>query len=400
VLQGDAKLLSLADQCVKCGLCLPHCPTYRIGQEEGDSPRGRIALIEGWVRGDLATTPRLDAHLDQCLGCRACELACPSLVAFGRLMDTARARRVASLPRWRRWLRRARLKTLGSQRLLARGAVLATRYRHSRVGQRLEALGAHRVPGLGPIARLALTLTPPPAAPRADSHENAVNLFVGCTGAVTPGCGSAAAIRVLGALGISAHMPATPVCCGALYRHQGFPADAQREAERLVATLGDRPVVGLASACVAEWRGQGMRGEILELCAFLDQLAWPEHLRLAPIPQRVIVHEPCTHRLLPDGNRAVHRLLQRLPEIELGALPGDHCCGAAGTYMLDQPALAQALLRDKLESLRRLAPAILVTTNPGCSLHIAAGIREAGLPIEVCHPVALIDRQLYRDAVP
>lgn len=294
---------------------------------------------------------------------------------------------------------RARLKAIGSQRLLGWGAALAARLRRNGLGGLLQAPGVRHRSSLAPIARLALALNPPRAAPRGESNAADVDLFIGCAGAVAPGNGSVqAAIRVLAALGVRARLPPSRLCCGALYRHKGFPADAQREAQRLVAALGDGLLLGLASACVAELRGQGIRPDITELCAFLDRLAWPARVRLAALPHRVLIHQPCTHRLLPQGNRAVHRLLQRIPEIELGELPGNHsCCGAAGTYMLDQPVLSQTLLRDKLESLRRLAPAILVTTNPGCSLHLAAGIREAGLAIEVCHPVELIDRQLSHE---
>ena len=96
------QLLTLADQCVKCGLCLPHCPTFMLLGNEADSPRGRIALIQGWASGGLAMSPALARHLDGCLGCRACEAACPSLVAYGRLIDGAKAARLDAKPAWRR----------------------------------------------------------------------------------------------------------------------------------------------------------------------------------------------------------------------------------------------------------------------------------------------------------
>ncbi len=83
--------LADADKCVKCALCLPHCPTYRQSLDEGESPRGRIALMQGLATGALEITPALSGHLDRCLACRACEAVCPAEVPYGKLIDAARA---------------------------------------------------------------------------------------------------------------------------------------------------------------------------------------------------------------------------------------------------------------------------------------------------------------------
>src|SRR5690242_4556195 len=82
--------LSVADQCVKCGMCLPHCPTYRVTLDEAESPRGRLALMQGMASGLLVPDAKVEAHLDGCLTCRACEVVCPALVPYGRLIDSAR----------------------------------------------------------------------------------------------------------------------------------------------------------------------------------------------------------------------------------------------------------------------------------------------------------------------
>ena len=144
-----------ANACVKCGLCLPHCPTYGKLADEGDSPRGRIALIQGWASGRLALTPKLTGHLDLCLTCRACERACPSLVAFGRVMDGAKAARVETLPPWRRAARLARLRLLARPRLTQTLARLARWHQRLGLARLSERLGAIRVPVLGPLLRLA-----------------------------------------------------------------------------------------------------------------------------------------------------------------------------------------------------------------------------------------------------
>jgi glycolate oxidase iron-sulfur subunit len=117
-------------------------------------------------------------------------------------------------------------------------------------------------------------------------------------------------------------------------------------------------------------------------------------LSLRPLPCKALVHEPCSHRNLLKDTGAIYRVLGLIPELDVRPLPGNAtCCGAAGTYLLDQPAMAGALLGGKLAALAEQVPDFLLTTNPGCALHLAAGIRETGLAIEVCHPVELIERQ-------
>ncbi|MGE5152479.1 MAG: (Fe-S)-binding protein [Bdellovibrio bacteriovorus] len=389
---SPAELLELADQCVKCGLCLPHCPTYGKLANEGDSPRGRIALIQGWAMGRLALSPRLTGHLDRCLTCRACELACPSLVSFGRLMDGFKAARVRRLPRWRRSVRLARLEALSRPAVTLRLARAARWYRDSWLARWVEAVGAERRPGIGTLARLAGAIPKSTKALDPSSPESPdLELFVGCTGQLAQGSAMLAARALCEGLGLRVRIAAEPGCCGALFRHNGFPEEAQ--ARRAAWTQGPRdiPLVGLASACVGELREGAEGRQILELCDFLDRMTPLDQLPLAPLPGKVLVHEPCSQRNLLKDTGAVYRLLGLIPGLEVRPLPGNAlCCGAAGTYMLDQPAMADSLLSDKVAALSGQPPRYLVTTNPGCALHLAAGIRAAGLAIEVCHPVELI----------
>jgi glycolate oxidase iron-sulfur subunit len=389
---SPAQLLELADQCVKCGLCLPHCPTYGKLANEGDSPRGRIALIQGWAMGRLALTPNLEGHLDRCLTCRACEVACPSLVSFGRLMDGFKAARVDLLPRWRRSGRLARLRALSNPALNLLLARVARWYQGSRLRRWVEATGIQRRPAIGTLTRLAGVVPQTARAVNPSSPESPdLELFVGCMGGLAQGTAVVAARALCEGLGLRVRIAAEPGCCGALFRHNGFPAEA--DARRAVWTRGPRelPLVGLASACVAELR-EGVEGRpVLELCDFLDRLAHLDRLSLAPLPGRVLVHEPCSHRNLLKDTGAAYRLLGLIPQLDVQPLPGNAvCCGAAGTYLLDQAAMAESLLADKVAALAGQPPRYLVTTNPGCALHLAAGIRAAGLDIEVCHPVELL----------
>ncbi|MBK5962560.1 hypothetical protein CCR95_00140 [Thiocystis minor] len=393
---SSQELLRLADQCVKCGLCLPSCPTYGVARNEADSPRGRISLIQGWLTGDLELTDTLAGHLDGCLTCRACETVCPSLVAYGRLADGAKALRVEALPAWRRMLRRGWLAGLSDARIAGALGRLARIYRRSGLARVAEIAALARFRRLRPSHRLAtaMGLTARRIRPL-DPPAAELDLFVGCMGSSAQGTAIAAAIKVCERLGLRVRIPSETACCGALLRHNGYPAEADARRANSARIHAGRVLVGLASACIAELREEPTLHDTRELCEFLDRATWPVTLALHPLPRRVLVHEPCSHRNLLGGNAAVYRLLARIPALEMAPLPGnDRCCGAAGTYLLQQPVMADALLREKLAPLSDLQPAVIVTTNPGCALHLAAGIREAGLSIEVCHPVELLARQM------
>lgn len=400
---NDRELLRLADQCVKCGLCLPHCPTFRLQHNEADSPRGRVALIQGLITGQLSDNARLGTHLDGCLECRACEVACPSLVQFGALMDAARAARVAKLPWWRRWWRRLRLDLLSGTRLLALLGLLAGAYRRFGLAALVHRAGLLRWPRLRVLHGLALRLRRPvpPRALRmataaADADPDAgpppVALFRGCVARALEPDVAQSALRVLHRLGIQVQVPDGQGCCGAMHRHNGFPERADGLLARNRAAFGDAAVIGGASACVAELRPALAASE---LCRAVLERPWPAGLELASLHGTVAVHEPCSHRNQLRDTAAVYELLRRIPGLRVVALPGNEsCCGAAGTYLLDQPQTALALAADKVAALSRLAPRWLVTTNTGCAAHLAAAARDAGLELEVLHPVVLLARSL------
>lgn len=395
-----AQIATAADQCVRCGLCLPHCPTYRLRGDEGESPRGRIALIQGWAEGNLTDSPRLRAHLESCLECRACEPVCPSLVTVGGLMDDARALRRASARPWTSRLQRLWLDALASPLGVRTASLCARAYRNSGAAHLLGRSRLMRWPRLRAGHRIAVQLQRPVRPTRGPhaSGGKGIDLFIGCVARSAEPSATAAARQALERLGWAVHIPAGQVCCGAMHRHNGFPDKADRLLAENARTLGGRTVVGLSSACVAELRNHPALTRSQEICRFLADQPWPSAVEPRPLHQRVAVHEPCSQRNLLRDPSAAYDLLRRIPGVEPVPLADNaFCCGAAGTYLLTQPAASQWLLAPKLQALAQMGVGLLVTTNTGCALHLAAGVREAGIAIEVLHPIELLARQLRTD---
>jgi len=403
---GD--LLRLADQCVKCGYCLPHCPTFRLRHDEGESPRGRIALIQGWLSGQLVADrshqdagglpgARVDAHLGNCLECRACEPACPSLVQFGTIMDGARALREARRPAWQRRLRRARLDLLADPRRLPLLVLAARLFRASGLAAlvrvRDRSRRGARWPRLAALGRLAPALARPRSVTGSDPRAEPA-LFLGCLSRSLEQPVIAATVGVLERLRIPLAVPDGQVCCGAMHRHNGYPAVADARRGTNARRFAGRTLIGFASACVGEL-AEDPEIAAVELCRFLLDPDWPADARLTPYAGTIAVHEPCSHRNVLRDTQAVYRLLERIPQARVVPLPGnDACCGAAGTYVIDHPVTAAELAVPKVDALRQLSPDVLVTTNTGCALHLRARARDAGLAVEVLHPIELLARQL------
>ena len=386
------QLLQESDLCVKCGLCLPYCPTYRIAQDEGDSPRGRIALMQAVASGQLEGTPQLHAHLNRCVGCRACERVCPSAVKYGKLIDGIRAISHQQGGSTGRWVKKTALKLASRPLLLSLGAAVVQRLprRHLQKlgGQNLKRIIGFSLDVSHPIKWRA---TYPPTHKRVGQ----VGLFLGCISRFSDQAALLSAIQVLNHLGWEVVIPPKQTCCGALHQHAGNPATAQKLKAENQAAFGDQPleaILTIASGCgthIKEYAN--LSTPTRDISDFLNQQPWPEQVTLKPLSQPVVVHDACSLRTAGS----VYQLLNRIPEIELISLAENtFCCGAGGINLVTEPQMADALLVPKLESLQASKATILLTSNTSCALHFVAGIRKAGLNVEVLHPVQLLERQL------
>jgi glycolate oxidase iron-sulfur subunit len=400
--------LKAADLCVKCGLCLPHCPTYGEQQHEGDSPRGRITLMQGLASGLIGHSAALEQHLDGCLGCRACESVCPAKVPYGELIDAGRtllAQRQPSRTRLTR-LMGGLLSRRGWRRALRRALWLYQRSGIQGLLRRTQGLGHGRMARLESLlpARIAL---PEIRTAGAQVDAEVVQLFSGCVSDIADQAALNATRLLLARIGLQVEEPTAQTCCGALYQHDGLPQKArQLSARNVQAFAGEVPIVFAASGCGASLRdyarlhpaangsGRDFVGRLQDIHQLL-QRQWPTTLQLQPLAAKVLVHLPCTQRNVVGGSEHILALLRRIPQLRVEVMPdATGCCGAAGSYFLTQPQMADQLLRTKLDAASEQAPDFIVSSNIGCALHLAGGLRRRGLRVPVLHPVQLLAQQL------
>jgi glycolate oxidase iron-sulfur subunit len=378
------------NDCVACGLCLPHCPTYRLTGEESASPRGRIAAMRAIEDGIAAPDRSFEGFMDLCLVCRACEDVCPSHVGFGRMMEAAREQieplrtRRTRLVRW-----------LGFHWMLPHPAAI-------RAAAALQPLarpflsGSTRqlVPRQGhPFARLPRLTEPPTGI----DVRGTVALLSGCVQDRWFHRVNLATIRVLARNGWRVVVPKGQACCGALAAHNGRLAVARRLARRARHTFKDADVVIVnAAGCAAHMSNfgelePGSELPVREVTSFLfaEGLVAPS----PPLEATVAYHDAC-HALralkIHDEPRA---LLSAIPGLSVVDVPnGDRCCGAAGIYNVTQPEPAAALGAEKAEAIASTGATIIASANPGCSTQLSTHLRAIGSSIEVVHPIELLDR--------
>jgi glycolate oxidase iron-sulfur subunit len=378
------------NDCVACGLCLPHCPTYRLTGEESASPRGRIAAMRSVQDGIASLDATFEGFMDLCLVCRACEDVCPSHVPFGRMMEAAREQveplrtRRARFARWLgfHWL-------LPHPTLIRAAAILqpVARPFMSRSTRRLVPRSGH------PFARLP-QLTEPPAGVEV---RGTVAVLSGCVQDRWFHRVNEATIRVLARNGWRVVVPKGQACCGALAAHNGRLAVARRLARRARHSFAGADVVIVnAAGCAAHMASfdelvPGTALPAREVTSFLhaEGIVAPA----GRVDATVAYHDAC-HALralkIHDEPRA---LLSAIPGVTLVEVPnGDRCCGAAGIYNVTQPEAAGALGREKAEAVASTGATIVASANPGCSMQLAAQLGAIGSPVEVVHPVELLDR--------
>jgi glycolate oxidase iron-sulfur subunit len=392
--------------CVHCGFCLQACPTYLALGDENDSPRGRIYLMRALMEGDLALDDAsVHTHIDRCLGCRACETACPSGVPYGALLEATRA----TIGEVKRPPLRARLiLALFARRGLMRIAVAGARMLRSTHIPRLLA----RMPGdLGfAFAMLASSESPLPRTAHRATGDGSRGTFALLRGCVMEGLFTAAnraTERTLVANDYTAVTAPDQQCCGALHAHAGDLDTARSLARRNIAAFersGAEYVVTNAAGCGAllkeydhllstdsAWAARAVDfsarvHDVSELLAAAGPRVG------APLAYRVTYDAPCHLQHAQRVSAAPLQVLDAIPGLERVALvDSDQCCGSAGIYNLLEPALSAAVLAPKIGHIELTGASLVASGNPGCLMQIGAGMRRAGLSARTVHPVELLD---------
>ncbi|MFN3730018.1 MAG: (Fe-S)-binding protein [Fimbriimonadaceae bacterium] len=391
---SDAAISDVAAHCIRCGFCIESCPTFVLTGDESQSPRGRIYLSRRAAEGDLDWQDAAPA-LDTCLGCRACEPACPSGVAYGSLLEMARERVVAQRP--------------------DRGTSLLLWSLTEPKGLAITKLATRFIGGQKPPAIMAKRLSdqPPQAVlPRQDHRKwggevapgpDPVFIVQGCVMDAFFSTEQEATRRLLRRVNFQAgNDQYLQGCCGALHAHAGHWEDAVRRARILaIQAKGNAPIVTNSAGCGSFLKEVGHRekdlasfsSRVRDISEVLAERGLPRLLEQSPGLDTVATYHPACH--LANAQRVIDpplALMDAVPGLRRVELPdAGTCCGSAGIYNLTQPTMARRLLDRKMGAVMQSHASVVVTGNPGCHAWIAQGARERGGQVRVEHTVTLLE---------
>jgi len=416
---------SVLQQCIHCGMCLPTCPTYDATKLERNSPRGRIALMRSIADGNMEVTNAFGEELAFCLGCLACETACPAGVRYAELFEAARAD----------------IERTGVLKSPARDLVRAVALRFVFTRPRLlrllgRVLHLYQAVGLQWLVRkLKLTAILPkrlrelePLTPRVKRHfsdaliarietpaikKYRVGMLTGCVQDLTYSDINRDTVDVLLANGCEVVTPRAQYCCGSIHGHNGELETSREMARRNIDSFHIDEldaIVTNAAGCGSHLKNYGhlLREDALYRARAVK---WSEKLMdihewlmeigakqpdCAPKPRTVTYHEACHLCHGQKITRQPRQILKLVPGLQLVELPeSTWCCGSAGVYNITQPEMSQKLLERKLSCLDKTKASVVATANPGCMVQLEAGIRASGRAVRVVHPISLL-AEAYR----
>ncbi len=355
----------LADRCVQCGLCLPHCPTYQLDRSEAESPRGRIAYMKALAAGQIMATDAGDRHLDHCLGCRRCESACPADVEYGDLLALAREQTYVRRPPLYKF------KLLAGA--LAKPGLLGVAGLFGRVSGRLPVLPNSAVRKESPLT----------------NHADKVAIFTGCIANAYEANTRASLQKILTELGISIKPANGQTCCGTASASLGDSQTARALAEKnRMAFDNGITVLSLATGCHEQLsRSLQNQNSVVDALDFVSRRSGL--LKFKATSKKIALHIPCSQSTVVKSDQAVRQLLAMIPGLEILELPDRGCCGAAGLHMLAEPERANRLRAPLIEKIHGAEVSELLSSNIGCRLHMANGLK-----IPVRHPIDFLAEHL------
>jgi len=413
---------SILQQCMHCGMCLPSCPTYDATKLERNSPRGRISLMRAIADGKMDATRTFGEEMYFCLGCLACETACPAGVEYGHLFEVARSEVEKSgalnNPR-RNAIRSALLKGLFTRprllRLVGRGLwfyqasgaqwIFRTLKLNALLPQKFQNLETQTPTAR---ARFSCDIIRPVETPAAPRHR--VGMLTGCVQDIVLSDVNRDTVDVLLSNGCEVHTPKVQVCCGSLHAHNGELETASDLARRLIDSFDLEnldAIITNAAGCGSHLKTYGrlLEGDaayskkaeqwsakLKDIHEFLSEIGIRQP-QTTGTPHRVTYHEACHLCHGQKITKQPREVLKSIPGLELVELPeSTWCCGSAGIYNITQPEMAADLQERKLKNILSTGVDTVSTANPGCHLQLVDGARRAGRTLEVAHPISLLAR--------
>ena len=411
---------SILQQCMHCGMCLPTCPTYDATKNEQHSPRGRISLMRAIADGQLKPTRAFGEEMSYCLGCLACETACPAGVDYTHLFETARAEgeRAGVLDHpIRRMVRGLTLNFLFTHPRCLRGVGrLLWLYQASGAQSLFRALGLVRLlPGrlrelesMTPkiLAKFSSQLIRPVETPKGKPRYR-VALLTGSIQDLAFSDINRDTADVLLANGCEVVTPPVQPCCGSLHAHNGDPETAAELARRMIDLFDPASfdaIISNAAGCGSHLKGYGrlLVGDpvyarraqewdrkVKDIHEWLVEIGF--RVPKGEIRERVTYHEACHLCHGQKITKPPREILRSIPGLELVELPeSTWCCGSAGVYNLTQPETAKALQKRKVGHILSTRAAVVATSNPGCHLQILNGLTRAGVRSKIIQPISLL----------
>lgn len=417
----DKPSQSVIDDCVHCGFCLSACPTYLETGNELDSPRGRIYLVKSVMEERIPLGKTVTDHIDKCLGCLACETACPSGVKYRQLVETTRSQIERNYPRTlgEKLYRAVIFRLFPYQRRLS--LVLPLLYLYNRTGVRklLDSTGIlkkisgtlHKLEQMIPDPDSVSIKRYPEVIPARKAAKYRVAFLTGCVQNVFFSKTNQASIEVLTKLGCEVVVPKHQQCCGALSVHSGRLEEGRKFARSTIDTFSSLKVdyfIINSAGCGSSIKEYGdlfahgdeyllkakqLSEKTRDIMEFIDQIGIDEDLK--ELNLKVTYQDACHVAHGQSIKQAPRNVLSKIPGLRLIEMnESDHCCGSAGIYNLVQPEMAEKILHRKISNVKQSSADILAVSNPGCLIQIQKGIKENGLNIQTVHPIELLNKTL------
>lgn len=394
--------------CMRCGICLSHCPTYQLNKDEQEGPRQRIRILNKLVLLKETVDEEAIMHLNNCLQCGACEAVCPSQMSYSELFD--KAQHELNNDKNKSVYAKLALSLIAEKKKLKLALPLIYFYQLGGIRWLTQKLGLLKLMKLDVADQM---LRPPALKSLNDTYsistetKGRVALFTGCISEHFDRETLNASIKVLNALGYEVSIPKQQVCCGAIHYHNGAPEVAKTLMQQNRTCFNNQDVDAIiycATGCGVQFQKYPLALELDEndsafkipLFEVMDFIAkhWDEKIKLNPLPGKVKVHESCSQRNVLKNQQSVYDLLNKIPGIEVETLAeNDICCGAGGSYMLTHEKTAKTLRDNKWQNILNSNADYVVTSNIGCNLHLQA-FNPIQQNVVFKHPVCMIAKQL------